>query len=147
MARFGLGLSHLARTHSWSVSGTGHRTSSFRNLRAFRTAFISGRALILLGLLLLAMCFVQASLAQTITGLPAMAPLQGFGVDTVNEANLNLHIAIPLINKPGRKLPFSYLLNYDNTTWTPVQNSNGTWKWSPFFSLTTEEGRPFPGPI
>ncbi len=65
------------------------------------------------------LCFsVQFSRAQSITGLAPFAPLQGGGAEIVNLANLNVHLSIPVVQKPGRGLDFHYVLNYDSTVWT-----------------------------
>src|SRR5713101_819232 len=65
------------------------------------------------------LCFlVQFSLAQSIIGLAPFAPLQGGGAEIVNLANLNVHLSIPVVQKPGRGLDFHYVLNYDSTVWT-----------------------------
>ena len=68
--------------------------------------------------------------AQAVTGTPRFASLGGGPFDTVNLGNLNVHFAIPVLNKPGRGLAFNYNLVYDSSIWIPV-TSNGTTAWTP----------------
>ena len=52
--------------------------------------------------------------------------------DKVNNANLNVHFAIPVLVKAGRGLPFNYLLTYDNMIWrynNNVWNPVTQWGW------------------
>ncbi|HEX6802153.1 MAG TPA: RHS repeat-associated core domain-containing protein [Terriglobales bacterium] len=72
----------------------------------------------------------SALVAQVSTG---STPFGGFGggpFDSVNLGNLNVHFAIPVINKQGRGMNFYYLLSYDSSIWTPV-TSNGSTTWQP----------------
>jgi len=60
-------------------------------------------------------------------------PFESFGggpFDSVNIGNLNVHLAIPVLNKSGRGMPFSYFLSYDSSIWVP-ETSNGTTSWTP----------------
>jgi RHS repeat-associated protein len=86
-----------------------------------------------MGLLLI--CSAPAH-AQVATGTPPFGSFGG-GPDVINLGNLNAHITVPVLNKPGRGMPFSYNLTYDSSvlypstvagtsTWTPVYN----WGWS-----------------
>jgi RHS repeat-associated protein len=52
------------------------------------------------------------------------------GIDTINVGNLNLHLSIPIIQKAGRGVPFSYALTYDSSVWQVVSVS-GTATWTP----------------
>jgi RHS repeat-associated protein len=70
------------------------------------------------------------------------SPTPGF--DTINVGNLNAHIAIPVLSKAGRGLPFSYALAYDSSVWTPVGTSGAqvwqptaNWGWQGITALTT----------
>ncbi len=67
--------------------------------------------------------------AQVTTGTPPFGSFGG-GPDAINLANLNSHIAIPVLHKPGRGLNFTYDLSYDSSVWYPV-NSGGTTSWQP----------------
>jgi len=74
-----------------------------------------------------------AARAQVATGTPPFGSFSG-GPDIVNNANLNVHITVPVLNKAGRGLPFSYVLSYDSSiwypagnVWTPVTNTNWGW--------------------
>ena len=52
--------------------------------------------------------------------------------DKVNNANLNVHFAIPVLVKAGRGLPLNYLLTYDNMVWrynNNVWNPVTQWGW------------------
>lgn len=91
------------------------------------------RFLLMMGMIL--MCSGQAH-PQVATGTPPFGSFGG-GPDTINLGNLNDHITVPILNKPGRGTPFSYNLTYDTSvlypstvsgtkTWTPVYN----WGWS-----------------
>ena len=63
-------------------------------------------------------------LAQVATGLQPYGSFSSKAFDRVNNANLNVHFAVPILNKAGRGLPFVYSLSYDSSIWT---NSGGAW--------------------
>lgn len=63
------------------------------------------------------------------TGTPPFASYSG-GPDIINNGDLNVHYRIPIRQKTGRGINFSYSLNYDSTVWQPVY-SNGTTSWVP----------------
>src|SRR5260370_13336654 len=74
--------------------------------------------------------------AQVTIGTPPFGSFGG-GPDVINLANLNSHIGIPVINKPGRGTNFTYTLSYDGTVWYPVGSSGSqswqrivTWGWA-----------------
>src|SRR5208337_880002 len=67
--------------------------------------------------------------AQVVTGLPPFGSFSG-GPDIVNNANLNVHIEIPILTKAGRGLPFSYILTYDSSVWYPA-GASGSQVWTP----------------
>ena len=62
--------------------------------------------------------------AQVATGPVPFGSFSGGSFDAVNNANLNVHFAIPVISKAGRGLPFDYSLSYDTSVWYP---SAGAW--------------------
>ncbi len=68
--------------------------------------------------------------AQVITGIPPLASMTPSTFDTINNANLNIHSGIPIVSKPGRGIPFSYVLSYDSSVWLPV-SSSGASVWTP----------------
>jgi RHS repeat-associated protein len=68
--------------------------------------------------------------AQVATGVPPFSSFGGGPFDTVNLGNLNVHFVIPVLNKAGRGMPFSYNLSYDSSVWTPG-TSNGVEQWQP----------------
>ena len=74
--------------------------------------------------------------AQVTTGLPPFGSFSGGSFDTVNNANLNVHFAIPIVNKAGRGMPFTYTLTYDSSIWSPV-NSTGSAVWTPVGQTAT----------
>jgi hypothetical protein len=79
---------------------------------------------------------VSASFAysQVATGSYPYGTFDNKGFDTINVGNLNVHFSIPIINKPGRGLPFWYNLGYDSSIWyrTAVSGSN---VWTPVQSF------------
>ncbi|MGH9733520.1 MAG: RHS repeat-associated core domain-containing protein [Candidatus Acidiferrales bacterium] len=76
--------------------------------------------------------------AQVATGTPPFGSFSG-GPDIINNANLNVHLTIPVLHKSGRGMSFNYDLTYDNSIWYPVGtpgsqtwqlNTAGTWGWN-----------------
>src|SRR5579875_256399 len=67
--------------------------------------------------------------AQVKLGTPTFGSFSG-GPDVVDLANLNVHVPLPIVNKPGRGLPVAYNLGYDSSVWVPY-NSSGTAVWTP----------------
>ena len=74
-------------------------------------------ALRLAWLLMAVLLAAAPSFAQVATGLPPYGSFSGGPFDTVNNANLDVHFAIPVVQKAGRGLPFNYLLSYDSSVW------------------------------
>ena len=69
------------------------------------------------------------------TGMPPFGSFTG-APDVIDLANLNTHLTIPILHKPGRGTDFSYDLNYDSSIWYPLGSSGqqswqpvGTWGW------------------
>jgi len=52
---------------------------------------------------------------QVTTGAYAHGTFINLGPETVNVGNLNLHLTVPVLHKPGRGLPFAYDLSYDSS--------------------------------
>jgi RHS repeat-associated protein len=78
-------------------------------------------------LLILVLIDCLPSLAQVATGTPAFGSFGG-GPDVIDLGNLNVHLAIPVTNKAGRGMPFTYTLTYDSSVWSPsVSAGSGTW--------------------
>jgi hypothetical protein len=74
--------------------------------------------------------FPTPAFAQTrpATGTPPFGSFGG-GPDVINLANLNSHITVPVLNKPGRGTNFTYDLSYDSSVWYPVTSgSTTTWQ-------------------
>src|SRR5712692_5132389 len=67
---------------------------------------------------------------QVQTGTPPFGSFGGGPFDTMNLGNLNVHFAIPVVNKAGRGMAFPYNLSYDNSVWYPVGVS-GSQNWQP----------------
>jgi hypothetical protein len=51
----------------------------------------------------------------------------------IDLANLNTHIAIPVLHKAGRGTNFTYDLSYDSSAWYKI-TSNGTTSWQPVYN-------------
>jgi RHS repeat-associated protein len=51
------------------------------------------------------------------SGLPPFDTLSNGAIDKVDAGSLNVHISIPALQKPGRGMPFNYVLSYDSTVW------------------------------
>jgi transcriptional regulator with XRE-family HTH domain len=79
-------------------------------------------------LLFVAFAALRAA-AQVQTGTPAFESFGG-GPDTINLANLNTHISVPVLHKAGRGTNFTYDLSYDSSVWYPVGNP-GSQVWTP----------------
>jgi RHS repeat-associated protein len=78
--------------------------------------------LLAFGLLAARVCLGQGPT----TGTPPFGSFGGGPFDTVNLGNLNVHFSIPVVNKAGRGMPFTYALSYDSSVWVP-----GATGWSP----------------
>ena len=64
------------------------------------------------------------------TGLYPYGSFDNVGFDTIDRGSLNVHFAIPVVNKAGRGLGFSYQLVYDGLVWSPVE-CPGVPRWTP----------------
>ena len=73
-------------------------------------------------ILVLALVAAATAQAQLITGMPPFGSFSG-GPDIVNNANLNVHLAIPVVSKGGRGMQFNYVFNYDSSVWL----NSGMW--------------------
>src|SRR5208337_5131447 len=71
-----------------------------------------------------------AASAQVATGTPPFGSFSGSSFDIVDEADANFFFAIPMLNKAGRGMPFSYSIAYNSSVWVPY-NSSGTAVWTP----------------
>ncbi len=77
-----------------------------------------------------ALLLIRPASAQVVTGTPPFGSFGGGPFDTINLSNLNVHFAIPILNKAGAGLPFNYALTYDNSIWYP-SSSSGSNTWTP----------------
>lgn len=87
-------------------------------------------------------CFYKAAFAliilipaasmhgQVATGTYPYGTFDSKGFDVINLGNLNVHFAIPVLNKTGRGIPFYYNLSYDSSVWYPATVS-GIKSWVP----------------
>jgi RHS repeat-associated protein len=90
-------------------------------IRAYRFYFLAIVLVLKAGL-------AQAQ-TQVQTGTPPFGSFGG-GPDVINLANLNSHLTIPVLHKPGRGTNFNYDLNYDSSVWYPVTTGSTT-AWQP----------------
>jgi len=76
--------------------------------------------------------------SQATVGVPAFNSFGG-GPDVINLSNLNVHLAIPILQKKGRMTDFSYALAYDTSVWYPAASgSTTTWTSVASFGWTAE---------
>lgn len=66
-----------------------------------------------------------------VTGTPPLSTSSGGPFDSVDLANLDVHLTIPVFSRAGKGIPFVYNLVYDSLVWSP-KNSNGQQAWTPF---------------
>jgi hypothetical protein len=92
-------------------------------------------ALLALGALMLTAPRLAAQTAP-VTGVPPLSTVQSLPEGTLNLGDLNLHVAVPIVNKAGRGTPVTYTLGFDSDVWTPV--TNGTWTPAFNWGWTTE---------
>jgi len=71
-----------------------------------------------------------AASAQVATGTYPYGTFDNPGIDSINVGNLNVHFAIPVLNKAGRGIPFTYTLTYDSSVWMP-ESVSGVLQWQP----------------
>jgi hypothetical protein len=79
--------------------------------------------------------------AQTapVTGVPPLSTVQSLPEGVLNLGDLNLHVAVPIVNKAGRGTPLTYTLGFDSDVWTPTTNgTSGSWAPSPTWGWTAE---------
>jgi len=77
--------------------------------------------------------------AQVALGTPRYGSMSGGGIDIINNANLNVHVGVPILSKHGRGMDFSYMLGYDSSIWTKV-TSGSTTTWQPISTYWGWEG-------
>ena len=73
---------------------------------------------------------VGPSFAQNATGTPPLSTISAGPADSIDLANLNVHLNIPIFLKAGRGAPFNYTETYDGLIWSPV-TSGSTTSWQP----------------
>ena len=78
---------------------------------------------------LLTAIFLAATVAQgqVPTGAPPFSSTTSSSFDTVNNANLNVTFAIPILNKAGKGLSFAQALAYNSSVWTPYSAFGQVW--------------------
>jgi hypothetical protein len=73
---------------------------------------------------------LAAPAQQVVTGFPPFSSQTPSTFDTVNDADLNVFFAIPVVSKAGRGVPFRYAIAYNSSVWVPY-NSSGASVWTP----------------
>lgn len=72
----------------------------------------------------------SSAVSQVATGFPPFAPMQNSSFDSVDLDDLNVHFAIPIVQKQGRGMPFTYILSYDSSIW--YKGTSGSYyQWQP----------------
>jgi len=88
--------------------------------------------------------FVLPGSAQVTVGTPPFGSFSG-GPDVINNANLNVHYAIPIRHKAGRGLNFVFDLDYDSSIWAPAGSSgNQSWAPAPYWGWQAQVGNLMP---
>ncbi len=88
----------------------------------------SSRAIAAIAFLLVVVTMPLIDYAQaTGTGFPAFGSLQSGDFDSVNLQNLNVSLAIPIVNHPGRGLGFQYGLAYNSLIFSKVSGASTSW--------------------
>lgn len=86
----------------------------------------------------LSLCFATAAwvillafstYGQVPAGTPPFGSFAG-SPDILDLSNLNAHLVVPVLNKPGRGTNFTYNLTYDSSVWYPV-TAGSTTSWQP----------------
>ena len=73
------------------------------------------------------------SFAQVSTGSAPLSSVEAGPFDSVNLGNLDVQFSVPIIQKAGRGMNFTYALSYDSSVWTPA-TVNGVKQWQPAFN-------------
>ena len=80
--------------------------------------------------LLIVVLLASLASAQVSTGAPPFGRFGGGPFDTVNLGNLDVHFSVPILQKSGRGIPFSYALSYDSSIWYQA-TIEGVVQWTP----------------
>jgi RHS repeat-associated protein len=73
---------------------------------------------------------VSTGFAQVATGQQPFGSFGGGPFDSINLGSLNTSLRIPVVDRAGRGVGFSYTLAYDSSTWVPT-GSPGNQRWQP----------------
>ncbi len=65
------------------------------------------------------------------TGVPPFASFSKGQFDAINNANLNVIFAIPIMSSPGRGLNLNASAVYNSQVWAPQNNGAGALAWTP----------------
>lgn len=103
------------------------------------------RSLWHLGVLTVCMLVVLSSYGQDTTGIPRFGSFSTSKIDTINLANLNLHVDIPVFQKTSRGYETSWDLIYDSPQFF-VNNSGSYQVVDPLNSSYFRLGQSLPGP-
>src|ERR1700722_10973265 len=90
---------------------------------SYSLLFLIAHVLISVGLV------TKSASAQVATGTPPFSSMSG-GPDVIDLANLNAHVSVPVLHKPGRGMDFTYDLTFDSSVWFPSLLS-GVNTWTP----------------
>jgi hypothetical protein len=80
----------------------------------------AARQVVAVATILFLLCAI--GFGQLPTGTPLFGSFDQDSVTAINLGNLNIHNQIPVVNKPGKGIPFSAILNHDNVFWYPSGN-------------------------
>ena len=121
----------MSENRNWKHAKRNSKSENRKSGRQFRQARHSresGNPLAVGLLLVVILLAAGPASAQVMTGTPVYGSFSG-GPDVVNNANLNVHLSIPVISKAGRGLRFSNTLSYDSSVWYPAGTS-GSQYWA-----------------
>src|SRR5579872_4582654 len=95
----------------------------------------SSRVRITILICLMMFAVVASAQISPATGTPPVSSFGG-GPDIINLGNLNIELSAPVVNKPGRGLPFVYNLVFNNSFWSKA-GSSGSYFWTPVTGNST----------
>ena len=96
---------------------------------------------LIFALFLVLLSAAVAAAQSPATGSPVLGSFTG-SPDVIDLANLNAHLSIPVLTKPGRGTDFSYVLSYDTSVWSKVTSGSTTWQPSLQLGLDRANGNP-----
>ena len=112
---------------SWRVGRSKYSQSRKVSLERFVLSSLLGNVVCAT---IVAVLFTNLSAGQVATGTPPLGSYGGGPFDVVNLGNFNVRFAVPIRQKAGRGLPFTYSVSYDSSIWAPVTSRASTC-WQP----------------